>query len=464
MWAHEIAVATGGELIGPDVSVDGASIDSRDLVDGSLFVPIVDVRDGHDFIELALERGASAFLTQRSLAETPELAQAAMNAGVAAIMVDDTAGAVMALGRAAADRLAHAPGFVGVAGITGSVGKTTTKDQLAASLATTFATAASLRSFNNELGVPLTLINAPDRTVVSVVEMAAKGRGHIALLCDIAQPTIGIVTAIEMVHTEMFGSMSEVAAAKAELVEALPATGTAFLNADDPLVAAMADRTNASVMWWSAAGSPAFIGAPTPDLWASAVTIDDQLHPSFHLHTPWGESDVRLGVRGRHNVGNALAAAGAALALGVTLEGVATGLAGSVMSPWRMDLQTSVGGALILNDSYNAGPASMAAALRALKALDVPSHVAVLGVMAELGDGGIEAHQSIADLANELDIRVIAIDAPNYGPTVEHVADRTAAVELLCATGAPGVGQAILVKGSRVAALEVVAASLLIAT
>ena len=450
MQAGEVAAATGGRLVGPDVVVDGASIDSRDLPAGTLFVPIIDARDGHDFIGSAIEQGAVAFLSSR--------AELDRYASVTRIEVADTGEALIALGRHARARLADSSGLRAVVGITGSVGKTTTKDLLAAVSATTYGTTANLRSFNNELGVPLTLVNAPDDTEVVVVEMGARGAGHVALLCEVARPTVGVVTAVEMVHTELFGSLAEVATAKGELIESLPSTGTAVLDVDNPLVATMADRTDARVLRFSRDDEP--VGRSV-DLWASGLVLDDQLRPRFRLHSPWGDVDVRLEVRGRHNVTNALAAAGAALAVGVDLDHVAAGLSQAASSPWRMELATAPSGARILNDAYNAGPASTAAALRALAALGADRSTAVLGVMAELGDDGAEAHRSIADQAAELGIRVIAVGAADYGPTAEHVDTRDEVLDRLGASGGLGSGDAVLVKGSRVAGLEQVALTLL---
>jgi UDP-N-acetylmuramoyl-tripeptide--D-alanyl-D-alanine ligase len=444
----EIAAATGGHLVGPDVTVDGASIDSRDLAPGALFVPIVDARDGHDFVTGAVARGAAAYLTARPAPEPG--AEAAT-----AIVVADTAAALLAVGRLARTRLDGGARPATVVGITGSVGKTTTKDLLAAALATTLRTAASLRSFNNELGVPLTLVNAPDDTEAVVVEMGARGRGHIALLCSIAHPTIAVVTAVEMVHTELFGSLDEVAEAKGELVEALPTDGAAVLNGDNPRVAAMATRTTARVLTFGRGDHPGGV-----DLWAEDVTLDDDLRPRFVLHSPWGRAPLHLAVRGRHNVANALAAAGAALLAGVPLDGLARGLEHADLSAGRMDLRRALSGALVLDDAYNAGPASVTAALHALVALGRPRSTAVLGVMAELGPEGPAAHRALAEEADRLGVRVIAVDAPDYGPTAEHVIDRDAALARLRADGGPDGDDAVLVKGSRVAGLEAVAAAL----
>ena len=283
------------------------------------------------------------------------------------------------------------------------------------------------------------------------------------MLCDIARPTVGVVTTVEMVHTEMFGGLEDVAAAKGELIEALPADGAAVLNADNPLVAAMADRTTARVLRFAGGGAAdlELRAGATPDLWAEQVTLDAELRPVFRMHSPWGAVDVHLGVRGGHNVGNALAAAAAALVVGVPLAAVAEGLARVDPSPWRMDLQVSPVGVRVLNDAYNAGPASMAAALRSLDALDAAHPVAVLGVMAELGAGAADAHRRVADLAEDLGIRVIAVAAPDYGPAADHVAGIDEALDALAADGPLGPDHAVLVKGSRVAGLERLAALLL---
>ena len=226
----EIARATGGRLVGADVVVSGAAIDSRLVTGGELFVPVTAERDGHDFVGAAVAGGAAAYLSARPVP--------APAGDAPAIEVDDTVGALGALGAHARGRLPDR-----VVGVTGSVGKTSVKDLLAAALGARWRTAAGAGSFNNELGVPLTILGAAARTEALVVEMGARGAGHVADLCAIARPTVGVVTAVAAAHTETFGSLDEVAEAKGELVEALPAAGTAVLNADDPRVAAMAHRT-----------------------------------------------------------------------------------------------------------------------------------------------------------------------------------------------------------------------------
>jgi UDP-N-acetylmuramoyl-tripeptide--D-alanyl-D-alanine ligase len=425
----DLAAALGGSLVGPDVIVDGATNDSRTARAGQLFVPVVAERDGHQFVADALAAGAAAYLTS----STP--------VGGTAIVVADTVAALREAGRLARSHLTGP-----VIGVTGSVGKTSVKDLLASVLERRLRTAASERSFNNELGVPLTLLGAPDGTEVVVVEMGARGIGHIAALCAVASPSVGIVTRVAAVHTEAFGSIDDVARAKGELVESLPPSGTAVLNAADPRVAAMAGRTAASTVTFGAGG----------EVRADRVHLGDDLRPTFVLRTPWGDADTSLAVRGIHHVENALAASSAALACGLSLDDVVAGLSVAELSPWRMELRTTVGGALVLNDAYNANPTSVAAALESLVALPARRRIAVLGVMAELGASSDADHAAITALAERLGVRVVAVDAPAYGG--EQAADVDEAIAVL---GPLAEGDAVLVKGSRVAGLERLAALLL---
>lgn len=425
--AAALAAACGGGLSGPDVDVNGATNDTRALRPGQLFVPVVAERDGHDFIGSALAGGAAAYLTSRP------------PAGGTAIVVGDTGQALVACGRAARAALPDC-----VVGVTGSVGKTSVKDLLAAALATSLLTAASERSFNNDIGVPLTLLCAPDGAEAVVLEMGSRGVGHIRRLCQVGRPTVGIVTVVAAVHTELFGSIDDVAAGKAELVESLPPSGTAVLNADDERVAAMAGLTKARVLTFGARG----------DVRAEEVGCDDELRPSFTLRSPWGDAPVSLSVRGAHQVGNALAAAGAALACGVPVEAVAAGLGRAAPAPLRMDLRRTSSGALVLNDAYNANPTSMAAALRALAALPGPGRrLAILGPMTELADAAA-AHREAAALAATLGIELIPTATDLYGlpPPPDPIAS----------IGPLQPGDAVLVKASRAAHLELVAEALLL--
>jgi UDP-N-acetylmuramoyl-tripeptide--D-alanyl-D-alanine ligase len=427
--ATEVADATGGGLSGPEVTVDGARIDSRLVRGGELFVALRAERDGHAYVEAALDAGAGACLVERPAGRGTS------------IVVEDTFVALTLLATRMRDRLPDR-----VVGITGSVGKTSTKDLLAAALGRRYRVSASAKSFNNELGVPLTVLDTPDDAEAVVVEMGARGRGHIASLCAVARPLVGVVTTVGLSHSEFFGTVEDVAVAKSELVEALPAHGTAVLNADAPLVAAMAARTDARVLTF---------GLAAGDVRASQVSLDDDLRPTFRLRTPWGDAGVELQVRGHHQVSNALAAAAAALACDAGLEAVAAGLGDAQLSPWRMELHRAPSGALILNDTYNANPLSMAAALRALAELPALRRTAVLGIMAELGDVGPSEHARMGALAAALGVRIIAVDAPDYG--AETVADAGEARERL---GPLGDGDAVLVKGSRAAGLESLAGTL----
>ena len=436
--ASEIASATGGSLTGADVQIDGAGIDSRTIGSGQLFVPIVAARDGHDFIPQALSAGASAYLTAR-----PPVS----DASASAIEVEDTARALMAAGEAARGRLTGP-----VVGVTGSVGKTSTKDMLAQVLSTALRTHANERSFNNELGLPITLMGAADDTEAVVVEMGARGIGHIAMLCDIAHPTVGVVTRVDGVHLEMFGSIGAIAQAKGELIASLPDDGLAVLNVDQDTVIAMAARTTADVI--------AYGLSPTADVHAENIRVDAELRPTFTLRSPWGSTEVAMSARGRHQVHNALAAASVAGGLGLSVEQIADGLSGASISGLRMELTRTDDGVAVLNDSYNANPTSMRAALDALSGLTGGRKVAVVGVMAEIGDTAPAEHLAITERAEELGVEVIAVDAPDYGPRARHVADIDAAVSALSTLSA---GDAVLVKGSRVAALERVAAALLAA-
>jgi UDP-N-acetylmuramoyl-tripeptide--D-alanyl-D-alanine ligase len=426
-----MAEAAGGALVGEDTEVEGAVNHSQVVVGGELFVAVVSDRDGHDFIADALERGAAAYLTSR-----PPV-------GGTAVVVADTQAALLDLGRAARRRLPDR-----VVGVTGSVGKTSVKDLLAAALAPRFRVAASAGSFNNELGVPLTLLNAPDDAEALVVEMGARGPGHVALLCEVAAPTVAVVTRVAAAHTAVMGDLERIARSKGELVEALPASGTAVLNAADPRVAAMASRTAATVVRFGAGG----------DVVAEEVRLDDELRPSFRLRSPEGDADVRLGVAGHHQVDNALAAAAAAVAVGASLDDVATGLASARLSPMRMALGRAPSGAVVLNDAYNANPASMAAGLRALAALPARRRLAFLGTMAELGERAVSDHRDVAALAAELGVQVVAVGEPAYG--VEVVPDVAAAASRAADLGL-GEGDAVLVKASRVARLERLAEALL---
>jgi UDP-N-acetylmuramoyl-tripeptide--D-alanyl-D-alanine ligase len=273
-----------------------------------------------------------------------------------------------------------------------------------------------------------------------------------------AGPTIGVVTSVAAAHTEMFGDLDGVARAKGELVEALPATGFAVLNGDDPRTRSMTSRTVASTVLYSVrdeAASTLGAAAAHPDVIAEDVTLDAELRPRYRLRSPWGTADVRLEARGAHQVGNSLAALTLAALAGVDLEQAVEALGRAGLSPHRMELLHTPDGGVIINDAYNANPASMEAALEALAAVPAQHRVAVLGTMAELGAQGPAEHRAVAALADRLGVDLIVVGTADYG--VEPAADADEAVARL---GRIGAGTAVLVKASRVAALEQVAARL----
>ncbi|MEL7156706.1 MAG: UDP-N-acetylmuramoyl-tripeptide--D-alanyl-D-alanine ligase [Actinomycetota bacterium] len=432
--ASAIAVATNGRRHGPEVTVDGASQDSRAIEPGQLFVPVVAERDGHDFIAAARANGALAHLTHRG----PGTADGGPDLGTA-IVVDDTMAALRDLGVAARART-QGP----VVAITGSVGKTSTKDLLAGALRPAMATHASVKSFNNELGVPLTLLNAPEGTEATVIEMGSRGIGHIAELCAVAAPTVGIVTTVAAAHTGEFGSVDNIAVAKGELVEALPADGLAVLNHDNPLVSAMASRTQAAVL--------TFGTEPGASVRVRSIDLDDELRATFVIDTEWGVVTARPPTRGAHMATNTAAAVGTALWLGATVAQVEEGVAASTTSPWRMEVGRARSGALVINDSYNANPTSMRGALDSLAALGHTRKIAVVGYMAELGPGEGDDHRRIAAHVRAIGAELVAVGTDLYG--ADPVDDPLAAI------GVTDEHTAILVKGSRSAGLETVAAAI----
>ena len=418
LLASQVAEATGGDLVGPDSEIDGASFDSRSVVTGQLFVPIVADRDGHDFIPSALESGAGAYLTSRS------------PIGGTAIRVADTGEALMQLAAWVRGRL-----DIPVVGITGSVGKTSTKDFVAAALGATHRVAANERSFNNEQGLPVTMLGAPDDIDVLVVEMGMRGFGEITRLCDVARPTIGVVTAVAASHTERVGGIDGVARAKRELVEVLPERGTAVLNADDERVAAMAGHTAAGVITYGRAGDVRLVD----------VTLDELARPRLMVETPWGRGDVQLAVSGAHMAHNAAGAIAVAGAVTGSIDGALEALAAAAVSGMRMEVARASSGAVIVNDAYNANPDSMRAALDAVASMRADRRFAVLGVMAELDDPPAGHHRVMND-ALERGIEVVAVGTDLYG--VRPVDDPVAAL------GDIGPGDVVLVKASRAGGLE----------
>jgi UDP-N-acetylmuramoyl-tripeptide--D-alanyl-D-alanine ligase len=426
--AFDVAAATGGRLVGPDVLLDGVSFDSRTTRPGQLFVPLVAERDGHAYIDAALERGAAAYLTSLGAR------------GRTAVEVPDTLQSLMALATAMRSRFGGP-----VVGITGSVGKTSTKDLALAALSASRRTWANERSFNNEQGLPTTLLNTPEGTEVLVVEMGMRGFGEITALCDIARPSIGVVTRVAEAHSDRLGGIEGVARAKAELVQALPPDGTAILNADDERVRRMTSLTDANVLL--------FGEAVDADVRAVEVRLDDMARASFRALTPWGDADVHLAASGRHMVTNALASLAVVGAVGADVGRGAVALADAGLSAMRMEVVRAPSGVLLLNDAYNANPTSMRAGLDALVALSAGRRFAVLGVMAEISDAPAE-HARVGAYARSLGVELVVVGTDLYGVTPTD--------DPLGALGSLSSGDAVLVKGSRVVGLERVVAQLLL--
>ncbi|GAA4218785.1 UDP-N-acetylmuramoyl-tripeptide--D-alanyl-D-alanine ligase [Actinocatenispora rupis] len=452
MRLAEVAAAVDGTLVdgaAPDAVVTGTvEHDSRKVGPGGLFVAFRGEQvDGHRFTAAAVEAGAAAVLAQE-------------RTGVPTVLVADPLAALGRLARAVVDRLPDTT----VVGLTGSSGKTTTKDMVAALCARLGSTVAPVGTLNNELGHPYTVLRADADTRYLVLECSARGIGHVAYLCGIAPPRIGVVLNVGAAHLGEFGSVEAIAQAKGELVEALPADGLAVLNADDHRVRAMAERTKARVV---------LVGtAADADVRASDVTLDAAGRAAYTLSTVDGSVPVRLGVYGAHMVANTLAAAAVALELGMPLAELGTAL-GELRpaSGRRMDVFTRHDGVTIIDDSYNANLGSMTAALQSLAAIGTGRRTwAVLGYMAELGEFEQSQHEQVGRLAADLGVdRLVVVEAVAggihdgarerarsnewEGQSVQ-VPDQQAAIALLGDELRPG--DVVLVKGSRYRTWQVV--------
>ncbi|MFG2422083.1 UDP-N-acetylmuramoyl-tripeptide--D-alanyl-D-alanine ligase [Streptomyces sp. NPDC048448] len=450
----EIAAVVGGQthdIPDPALQVTGPVVrDSREVEPGSLFVAFAGERvDGHDFARAVVDAGAVAVLASRPV-------------GVPAIVVEDVQTALGALARHVVERLGTT-----LVALTGSAGKTSTKDLIAQVLRSKAPTVFTPGSLNNEIGLPLTALTATEETKYLVLEMGARGIGHIRYLADLTPPKIGLVLNVGTAHIGEFGGREQIAQAKGELVEGLPEDGAAVLNADDPLVRAMASRTKARVVLFGESGEA--------DVRAENVRLTDLGQPAFRLHTPSGCSDVTMRLYGEHHVSNALAAAAVAHELGMSADEIARALseAGS-LSRWRMEVTERPDGVTVVNDAYNANPESMRAALRALVAMGRGRRTwAVLGQMAELGDEALAEHDAIGRLAVRLNVSKLvsvggreaswlqlgAYNEGSWGEESVHVSDAQAAVDLLRSELRPG--DVVLVKASRSVGLERVAQALL---
>lgn len=461
LTVSEIAAVVGGEVSGDGAVLVTAPVvvDSRQAEPGSLFAAFVGEQvDGHDFASAAADAGAVAVLGTRPTAYPT-------------VVVPDPQAALQRLAGHVLGLLRQR-GELTVIALTGSQGKTTTKDLLAVVLADAAPTVATYGSFNNELGLPLTVLRATEGTRYLVLEMGARGIGHLAELCRIAPPDVALVLNVGKAHIGEFGTQADIAQAKGELVEALPADGVAVLNADDPLVSAMASRTGARVTTF---------GETTADVLLENLRLDELSRPSFTLAAGEERVEVALRLLGEHQALNAAAVAAVARAVGVSLPAVADSL-GSVtnLSKWRMEVHERPDGVIVINDTYNANPDSMKAALKSLAAIGRARGpgcrtVAVLGEMRELGASSREEHDALGRLAVRLDIHqllVVGDEAKpmhlgahlegSWGEESVFVADNDAAIAWLRERLAPG--DVVLLKASRGARLDLVADALLAPT
>jgi UDP-N-acetylmuramoyl-tripeptide--D-alanyl-D-alanine ligase len=448
--AGEIARVAGGAVVAgtPDATVVSWAFDTRVLDPGACFVALHGDRDGREFVPAAFSAGASVALVS---APAPAFAPPV---GAAMVEVPDALRGLQAV--AAADRRARAD--LRVVGVAGSTGKTSTKDLLAAVLAP-LGCYASPASHNNEFGLPITLLNAPAIANVVVAEMGERFPGDVKALCEIARPDIGVVTNVGLAHAEHLGGAAGAAEVIGELIEALPAGGLAVLNADDEWTRGLEARAAASV----AAVTVGF--SPRAAYRLEAVELDAELRPRFTLNG----QPVAVPLHGEHQARNAaLALAVAHRGFGIALDEAAASLGSVRPARWRLELHRSGNGVLVLNDAYNANPASMDAALRSLAQTETAGRrIAVLGEMLELGAYAGEAHAAIGRLAAALGIDVVIgvgvggqqIAESAIGRQVYTAPDAAAALATAIETVEPG--DSVLVKASRAVGLESVAAGLL---
>ncbi|HWV77432.1 MAG TPA: UDP-N-acetylmuramoyl-tripeptide--D-alanyl-D-alanine ligase [Isoptericola sp.] len=454
LTAADVAEATGGRLHADAATpVTGpVVVDSRRVEAGGLFVALPGEHvDGHDFARGAVEAGAALVLAARELD------------GVPTVVVDDVQAALGELARAVLARV-RAAGDLRVVAVTGSVGKTTTKDLLGQLLADLLpggvAPEAGLvvptGSFNNEVGLPLTVLRVTEATRFLVLEMGADGPGNIAYLTRIAPPDVGVVLAVGVAHVGKFGSVEAIARTKAEMVTGVVPGGTVVLNADDQRVAAMASLATPEHTVTT------FGTISSADVRAADVEVDPSGRARFSLVAGGADAPVELRLVGAHHVSNALAAAAVVLALGGTVPGVAAGLSRATpVSPHRMAVTERPDGVTVVDDAYNANPDSMRAALRALAVMAGRTRrsVAVLGEMLELGDGSRAAHDEIGRLVVRLNVKLLvvvgdgayhihegALQEGSWGEESVFVPDLDAARAVLAEALEPG--DVVLVKSS----------------
>ena len=443
----EVAAAVDGRLFGDDATADSVSTDSRVVRPGALFVALHGERtDGHEHLGEALASGAVGAIVDRP----------ARSVNGPVIEVRDTGRALLDL---ATDERMRLPD-VKVIGVTGSNGKTSVKDLAAAVLSTRFRTHASRASFNNEVGLPVTLLDAEPGTEMFVLEMGARHEGDVAVLFEVARPDAVVVTNVGVAHMEVFGSWEAIVRAGAEPIERLGADDVAILNADDPVVRSYAESAKARVMWY---------GTAEADVRARDVSLGDDGRASFTVEAAGESQSVELAVAGEHMVSNALAATACGLAFGLSAAECAAALKGARISPWRMETFTTSRGVVVVNDAYNANPESTAWALKTARWMARRGRLAaVLGHMAELGPVAFEEHERLGELVVRMGVdrlitlgepaRAIARAAVREGLLPEDVASYDVPEEVAAdvRSWARG-GDVVILKGSRVAGVERVA-------
>ncbi len=399
--SKQICDYTGGSMVVEPIDASklacGITWDSRTVAAGDLYVALPGERtDGHKYVGAAIAAGAAAALVQ----ERPDEATCllAREMGAAVIEVSSTHAAITDLARSWRGYLRGR-----VIGLTGSTGKTTTKNLVRDVASAAFSVVATQGNQNNELGVPKTLLSADPETEVVIVEMGMRGVGQIAELCDFVKPDMGLITNIGESHIELLGSRENIARAKSELIEALPAgSGSAFLNASDrfmPFALSCANAEARSLEVWLYDGS-AKAADTSSDAYATDVSLDEEGRPRFVLHVGGEEAPCALNLRGLHNVQNACAAACVGAKLGLSAEVIACALASAQPEAGRQHVIRARGGFTIVDDAYNANPDSMRASLAMFSALRVSGkRVAVLGDMGELGDFAVACHEGVGRVA-----------------------------------------------------------------
>lgn len=452
----EIAQITDGFLAnGPDgVRVQSISIDTRTLARGDLFVPIKGENfDGHQFLTQALLAGACGFVTDHWDDDVKESLGGSLQSTTIVIVVRNTLVALHALARYIRQKLP-----LEVIGITGSTGKTCTKDMISNVLSREFTLISTEKNYNNEIGVPLTVLRANQSTQVLVVEMAMRGLGQIRELAEIVSPRIGLITNVGKTHFELLSSEEKIARAKSELIEAIPSDGIVILNADDNWTTELRKMAEAPVMTYGISK-----GA---DIRAEDIQLDDMARPSFRIVSDKNVLSVCLPLAGRHNIYNALATYAVASEMWVSQEHIKEGLETCMLSEMRMQVFTTPDGITVLNDAYNANPTSMKAALVALKDMTQEKRkLAVLGDMLELGTLAEMAHFEIGELVSDVEVdflitvgtrsRRIAEGALSKGMKPESVVqceNIEEAGRALVENVKPG--DAVLIKASRAMELE----------